>query len=76
MALSSSKDVNKLIKEAEQQGWTISMTKGTHLKWVSSTGNFFFSSLTPSDHRVVFKIKKDLRMNGFVEIKKNAKKRR
>ena len=76
MALSSNKDVNKLIKEAEKQGWTVSMTKGTHLKWSSATGKFFFSSLTPSDHRVLFAIKKDLRMNGFVEIKKRSKKRR
>jgi predicted RNA binding protein YcfA (HicA-like mRNA interferase family) len=70
MGLTTSKDVNNLIKEAERQGWLIVMTRNSHLKWTSPTGAFFFSSSTPSDWRVVMKITKDLRMNGFIEIKR------
>jgi hypothetical protein len=69
MGLSTNKDVNNLIKEAEGQGWQIVMTKSNHLKWLSPLGGLFYSSSTPSDWRVVMKIKKDLRMRGFIEIK-------
>jgi hypothetical protein len=78
MRLSSNKDVNDLIKEAQRQGWTITMTRSNHLKWVSPMGDFFFSSSTPSDgRRVVNKISQDLRMNGFIQIKhKQSRKKR
>ena len=77
MGLTTNKDVNSLIKEAEKQGWRVIPTKNSHLKWVSAKGGFFFSSTSPSDWRVVMKITKDLRMNGFIEIKnKQARKKR
>lgn len=77
MGLTRNKDVNNLIKKAEDQGWVVTYTKNTHLKWVSPLGAFFYSSSSPSDWRVVMKITKDLRMNGFIEIKhKQARKKR
>ena len=69
MGLTTNKDVNNLIKDAEKQGWDVSLTNNSHLKWMGPAGQLFFSSSTPSDWRVVMKIKKDLRMNGFIEIK-------
>lgn len=75
MGLSANKDVNVLIKQAERQGWNVTINKSSHLKWVSPMGGFFFSSSSPSDWRVVMKITKDLRMHGFVEIKKTNKRR-
>ena len=75
MGLTTSKDVNVLIKTAEKQGWVVEPTNNNHLKWKSPSGGFFFSSSTPSDWRVVMKIKKDLRMNGFIEITKKGRRR-
>jgi hypothetical protein len=76
-ARTTNKDVNDLIKEAEKQGWEVTMTKNSHLKWVSPLGGLFYSSSTPSDWRVVMKITRDLRMNGFIEIKhKQTRKKR
>lgn len=77
MGLSRNKDVNDLIKEAEKQGWVVTTTKNSHLKWRSPVGGFFYSSSSPSDWRVVMKITQDLRMNGFIEIKrKQSRKKR
>lgn len=77
MGLTTNKDVNELIKEAESQGWEVIPTKNCHLKWSGPDGQLFFSSSTPSDRRVVMNIKRDLRMNGFIEIKhKQSRKKR
>lgn len=77
MGLTTNKDVNELIKDAERQGWLVTITKNCHLKWTNPNGGLFYSSSSPSDWRVVMKIKKDLRMNGFVEIKhKQTRKKR
>lgn len=75
MGLTTNKDVNVLIKTAEKQGWAIELTNNNHLKWKSPNGGFFFSSSTPSDWRVLMKIKKDLRMYGFIEITKKGRRR-
>lgn len=75
MGLTTSKDVNNLIKEAQSQGWIVTPTRNSHLRWTSPKGGFFFSSSTPSDFRVVHKIKKDLRMHGFIEITKKGRRR-
>jgi predicted RNA binding protein YcfA (HicA-like mRNA interferase family) len=76
MGLTSNKDVNVLIKEAQSQGWNVAPTKNSHLKWLSPKGGLFFSSSTPSDRMAIHRIKQDLRMNGFVEIKKKTRKKR
>lgn len=72
MIKGSPKDLNKIIKQAEEQGWTINISNGGHLKWVSAMGSVFFSSRTPSDRRALHKIKRDLRLRGFIEIRKKG----
>lgn len=62
------KDIGVLIKQAETQGWTVEYTKKNHYKWTAPNGVFFFSGSTPSDHRSMKALKRDLRVNGFVEI--------
>jgi predicted RNA binding protein YcfA (HicA-like mRNA interferase family) len=77
VGLTTNKDVNELIKDAERQGWLVTITKNSHLKWTNPNGGLFYSSSSPSDWRVVMKIRKDLRMNGFIEIKhKQTRKKR
>jgi hypothetical protein len=49
------------------------MTKGHHYKWVSPLGRFFFSAYSPSDHRAIKNLKRDLKINGFLEITKKGK---
>lgn len=74
--MAKSKEVSLLIKEAECQGWQVHATRKGHYKWISPLGRFFFSSSTPSDHRALDNLKRDLRVNGFVfiERKKGRKK--
>jgi hypothetical protein len=70
----SNKEVTQLIREAVNQGWTVTKTKGEHFKWVSPLGVVVFSSQTPSDRRAIMNLKQDLKKRGFIEIEK--KKRR
>jgi hypothetical protein len=64
------KDLTQLIKAAEHQGWEVTISNSGHLRWVSPTGGIVFSSRTPSDRRVIPRIKQDLRMRGFIELRK------
>jgi hypothetical protein len=70
MRLGTSKEYAVLIKQAAKQGWSVTTTGGNHLKWVSPTGEFFFTSLTSSDKRSIQYVKRDLRLRGFIEIRK------
>jgi hypothetical protein len=69
-----SKDLQQLIKEAECQGWMVVPTSKGHYKWLSPLGDFFFSASTPSDHRVIKNIQRDLTRHGFIKIQKKGKK--
>lgn len=56
-----SRDLNKLIKQAVREaGFQVLHTGGSHLKWTAPSGKFFFTSMTPSDHRAIKNIKRDL----------------
>lgn len=68
--MSRIKEVKQLIDQAECQGWNVVPTKKGHYKWLSPLGAFFFSASTPSDHRALLNIKRDLKRHGFIEIKK------
>ena len=70
MSLGTSKEYSVLIKQALKQGWNVTTTRGNHLKWVSPTGEFFFTALTTSDKRSIQYVKRDLRLRGFIEIRK------
>jgi predicted RNA binding protein YcfA (HicA-like mRNA interferase family) len=74
--MSSPKELNELIKQAEQQGWNVCRTNGNHMKWVSPLGGVVFTSSTPSDARAMKNIKRDLRVNGFIEITRKTKRKR
>lgn len=69
------KELNILIKAAQKQGWTVERTPNNHYKWVSPVGGMFFSSSTPSDYRSVKNLKRDLRVNGFIELTRKKGKR-
>ena len=71
----SFKDLQQLVKQAKKQGWEVSRTKGDHLKWVSPMGSFFFSASTPSDIRGLKNLKRDLRVNGFIQFKRQKGKK-
>lgn len=60
------KELQVLIKQARNQGWVVEQTKGTHYRWTSPSGVFFFSASTPSDTRALKNIQRDLKVNGFV----------
>lgn len=53
------KDIKKLRRECSKRGWVITVTGGAHLKWQHKNG-FFFSASSPSDWRVLTKLKKQI----------------
>lgn len=74
--MGTSKELSVLIKQAREQGWKVASTNGGHYKWLSPLGGFFFTAATPSDHRALKNIKRDLRINGFIEITRKQKRSR
>lgn len=65
--MASSKDLKPLIRKAEKQGWTVTRTRGDHLKWTGPSGGTpYFSSSTPSDSRAVINLEKDLLKRGLL----------
>jgi predicted RNA binding protein YcfA (HicA-like mRNA interferase family) len=73
--MSMKKEVHQLIELAVMQGWSVERTKGSHLKWLSPLGAIMFSASTPSDTRAIQNIKKELRLRGFIELKKNKRRK-
>jgi hypothetical protein len=68
-------DWTKLQKDAEAQGWTIEQTR-RRLKWRAPDGKgLVVSSLSPSDHRALKNHISLLRRNGYVDEKRQAKKK-
>ena len=59
------KDLHQIIKVAKKFGWEVVPTKNCHLKWIAPSGNFFYSSGTPSDWRGLERMKQDLKRSGF-----------
>jgi hypothetical protein len=60
-----SKDLKPLIEEARRSGWEIFKRNNGHLKFVGPDGEKVFCSHTPSDHRAIKNIKKDLSNAGL-----------
>lgn len=64
--MASTKELKPLIKRAERAGWTVTRTRGDHLKWLRPEGGMpYFSSSTPSDRRAITNIEKDLTRMGL-----------
>lgn len=59
------KNMKKLKKEAEEQGWTVEVTKKNHLKWISPDGDSVITSSTPSEYRGQKNFLSSLRRRGF-----------
>jgi len=55
----------ELAKKALDQGWSISLTGGDHIRWVSPDGLVVTSSQTPSDHRSVKNTRAQLARGGL-----------
>ena len=72
--MSMMKELRSLLELATQQGWRVEQRNSNHYKLVSPTGKVVFTSSTPSDHRALENIKRDLRVNGLVLVKKNRRK--
>ena len=66
--------MKSLLELAKKQGWEVERNKNNHIKFLSPSGGIVFVSSTPSDHRALENIKRDLRVNGLVIIKKNRRK--
>lgn len=61
MMLTANKELKKVLKEAEGNGWVFS--KGErHIKGKHSSGKTTTISISPSDWRVLENIKKDLKV--------------
>lgn len=62
-ALTNDKDLRKLIREAEKEGWEF-YTHRTHIKGKHPSGQTTTISRTPSDWRVLKNIQRDLRIRN------------
>lgn len=49
-----------------EQGWTIERSKNRHYKFISPTGKIVFSSGSPSDWRVYYNLRGQLRRAGAI----------
>ena len=74
--MSDEKEMRKIQKLAEAQGWRVTMTSKNHTKWLSPFGGIVISSSTPSYRRTLTHLKRDLRVNGFIDITRQNKRRK
>lgn len=59
-------DYDQVLKQAEEKGWTVRRTKGSHLELKSPCGEHtVHASGTPSDHRAALNLRADLRRAGL-----------
>jgi predicted RNA binding protein YcfA (HicA-like mRNA interferase family) len=60
--LTNNKELRRIIKEAEQRGWTFKRSgRGNHIKGIHPMGKTTTISISPSDGRAYLNIVKDLR---------------
>jgi len=66
--MSHRKDLDKLRKTAESQGWRIVQGRGGHLKWYppNPEHSMVVTAATPSDRRAIMNIRAELKRRGFV----------
>ena len=73
--MSTMKELRSLLNIATDQGWKIERAKNNHIKLLAPNGKIVFVSSTPSDHRALENIKRDLRVNGLVIVRKNERRK-
>lgn len=54
-----------LARRARAAGWRITRTKGGHLAWKPPRGRTIFGSRTPSDHRALANLARELARAGL-----------
>ena len=59
------KELDQIIKAVISCGWSVEKTKNCHYRFTAPTGDFFFTSRTPSDIRALQRIKSDIRKLGL-----------
>lgn len=63
---SAKKETKEIIREAENQGWTVRRTKKGHIQFFAPDGeNIVTAGGTPSDHRAIANLVAQLRRYGF-----------
>jgi hypothetical protein len=67
---SPDKELTQLMRKAETQGWVIERRRNGHFKWVSPEGHIVFTGGTHSDPRSIKNVIQELRVGGFIHIKK------
>lgn len=61
MMLTNNKDLKKILKDAQTRGWEFLKSPRGHIKGKHPSGKTATISVSPSDHRVLMNIEKDLR---------------
>jgi len=54
------REIDQLIRELGQNGWTAERTRGQHYKLTRSSGLIYFCSGTASDRRAIKNIRADI----------------
>lgn len=70
-SLSSNKKLREYAQKALDAGWRIEKGhRGSHLKWYppDPDKDFIVTSSSPSDHRALKKIRRDLRVRGGLDV--------
>lgn len=59
------KDVRRWVKIARKAGWTVELTKDSHVRWLSPNGGRTYTSGSPSDGRGRLNARSELRRLGL-----------
>jgi hypothetical protein len=63
--MSLRKDMNVLVSKARAVGWTVQMTRNSHLEWKSPDGqHLLYSGSSPSDWRGLKNLESQLQSRG------------
>lgn len=65
--IGTSKDVKKIIKIAEGQGWHVKLTGGKHIQFIPKDRKqaMVVTSLTTSDHKSILNLRAQLKKSGL-----------
>jgi predicted RNA binding protein YcfA (HicA-like mRNA interferase family) len=55
------RDINTVVRVARARGWTVTCTRGGHLRFTHPNGALVHTSSTPGDRRAVAAIRAHLR---------------
>lgn len=61
----NNKDINKIAKKAQREGWVLTVTGGNHVKWKSPDGKTMLVSSRTGSYSAWKNFLADLRRAGF-----------